>query len=301
MTHHRIPQPTSCFSGDPYSRRWSGRHPHESGRRLPDGTPEPGKPIIVNCKPTHLGDNEEDRPAGVYLCDDCADQLQQVLADLPALLRDLGDATCKQTAFVQHGSRHGQQQARDEAPVDFNPSASHARAKLLTAVRRLGSRTVHQLVVDPTAAEIAHEITVAASRGQRIIDSPPSLWFYGACPECRTELYLERIDGDDPEATIHCDSCGYAANLQAHNRAQLNAGEDRMLTVTELVSAITTAGEVVTRNQIDGWIRRGGLPREQRPIPRWRDGRLVAELVYVYRLGDVRDLALQAEIRKASA
>ena len=83
--------------------------------------------------------------------------------------------------------------------------------------------------------------------------------------------------------------CDYTSGLVEHQRRQLDAGNDRWLTVNELVSAITAAGELVTGEELRGWINRSGLPREPQGVPRWTNGQLVADQRWTYRLSDVRD------------
>ena len=141
------------------------------------------------------------------------------------------------------------------------------------------------------------------------IDMPKDMTYYGPCPDCGHDIVQERIhtiiengvhivDPDAPPIACRFTSCGYAQPLDLHQRKLLEAGEDRWLTVGELVSAITSGGEVVTRHQIRHWIDKEGLPRETRSRPQWVDGELKSHEVATYRLGDVRELAQRADQKR---
>lgn len=278
-----------------YSRPWTGLSREYHGR-----------PVLVRC------DHQGDRP----ICADCAWLLAGVLDDVPALLHDLEAAEVRDVVFVEHGS-FAADRTEIEATLPWNARAARARALLtfelnaaVTAcallrdtydanlARRL-RRYLPTFSRRPDAAEWASRISAAAAGAHAAIDRPPSPWYYGPCPKCHRDLYQERVE--DSEAPIICSyaACDYAAPLGTHRLTQLDAGEDRMLTVGELVGAITSAGETVTRHMINNWIKREGLPREKRVLPRLLNGgRLTQVEVHVYRLGDVRRLALEAERRR---
>lgn len=268
-------------------------------------------------------------PQDARICGDCLGLLAGVLADVPALLTDLDLARTKTVSFVERGTRAGDAPAEATTPLPWSEAASKADRRLRDALRaaaaalglpegpaalnarRLSGR-LPVLARREDGPEWAARISAAVASAHRAIDRPPSPWYYGPCPQCGRDLYTERVveparDGgqakpDGPESEVRCpaEGCGYRASLSAHRLAQLDAGDDRMLTVGELVGAITSAGESVTRDQINSWIRREGLPRERRTLPRLTAaGQLTHTEVYVYRLGDVRRLALEAERRRA--
>jgi hypothetical protein len=166
-----------------------------------------------------------------------------------------------------------------------------------------------QLQHEPRMPNLARDISQAASRAHHVIDMPVDLCYYGPCPDCGRDIVQERIhtiiengvrivDPDAPPIACRFASCGYAATLDLHQRKLLEAGEDRWLTVGELVSAITSGGEIVTRHQIRHWIEKEGLPREVRSRPQWVDGELKSHEVATYRLGDVRELAQRADQKR---
>jgi hypothetical protein len=293
--------------------KWAVRFDASGYRRPWRGLNWKQEPLIVSCQHDH-GD--------ATLCPPCVVELRDVLSDIPALLHDLDVAIVRDARFVQHGSQRGKvrqptdKRRQDEARLDFNDTASNTKRRLTNVLQAAVdqgmappstpadvARHIHahlgKLAKWEQAADLARDITAAVARAHKVIDAPPSLWYYGPCPDCGHDIYQERITVHDRTSHVTCPQpeCTYSEKPQDHNRRQLDAGEDRMLTVGELVSAITSAGEPVTRGQINGWIRRDGLPREERSLTQWVDGRLVSRPVWVYRLGDVRRLALEAEAR----
>jgi len=299
------------------SPRWQGLG--TTGNRLPDGTLEPGAPLRISCNHTQTG-----------ICVECAKELVRILSDIPQLIDDLDIAVAKEARFVEHGTFLGSMEDEDLGP-STNPALS-AHARLVLALRgddtnehpgvsdwfdsRDPSRMARELEVqlarsltlsgyfgalrrEARMRRLAIDISGAAARAHRVIDSPADMVYYGPCPDCGRDIVQERI-GPEERTPVRCrfTSCGYTAPLDVHQRKLLDGYEDRWMTVNELVSAITSGGEVVTRDQINGWIRRHGLAREKRSRPRYVDGELVFDEVWTYRLGDVRERAAEVAERK---
>lgn len=313
-----------CLSGNPpwkqgrSARRERARVVHRSAaasgkRELRKGSPRwrglrDGNPIRVVCfghgavglcreHEVRVGDDVEVRS--------CLEEFRAVLTDVPRLLDDLDVAMAGEVRFVEHGSSsdvpggpggHPAASAYQRIAGALGLVAGWFDARRPEQLAGLLLRVLDLVADEPIMGRLASELSSAAARAHRVIDAPPSLFFYGACPECGADIWHERIRPDDDEGKVRC-PCGYERSADAHIREQLD--DDRMMTVSELVSAITMAGEAVTRHQINGWIRREGLPRERANRPRWKDGQLVACEVDVYRLGDVRDLAVRAEVRRS--
>lgn len=300
------------------SPRWQGLG--TTGNKLPDGTLEPGDPLRISCNHIQAG-----------ICVACAKELCRVLSDIPQLIDDLDIAVAKEAHFVEHGTFLGAMEDEDLGP-STNPALS-AHARLILALRGDGTnahpgvadwfdsrdpaRMAHEfgaqlshslrlsgyfgaLRLEPRMRRLAIDISGAAARAHRVIDTPADLVYYGPCPDCGRDIVQERIASDDDRTPVRCRfaSCGYAAPLDVHQRRLLDGYEDRWMTVTELVSAITSGGEVVTRDQINGWIKRHGLAREKRSRPRYVNEELVFDEVWTYRLGDVRQRAAEAAERK---
>jgi hypothetical protein len=290
-----------------HSPRWQGLT--HTGRVNDAGIPIPGDPIIINC---------HGHGAESGICADCASDLRSVLADVPRLLDDLDIAIAGESRFVEHGIRtNGSEPTGGGHPAiaaqnrltqallgdgtQAHPGVkdwfdNYGPAKIAT---RLASK-LNLLQHEPRMPNLARDISQAASRAHKVIDMPKDMTYFGPCPDCGRDLVQERIHRDDTETPVACryPSCSYAQPLAEHQRKLLAAGEDRWLTVGELVSAITSGGEVVTRDQIDGWIKRGGLAREKRVRPRYVNGELKTEEVWTYRLGDVRERATAAYERR---
>ena len=293
------------------SPRWQGLT--TTGEQLPDGTPKPDKPIIITCTGhTQTG-----------ICTECLADLTRVLADVPGLLDDLDIAIAGEAKFVEHGFRGGAL-ALGEAGSNVHPAIA-AYHRLVLALCGDGTAAhpgcsdwfdtsppalladrlnyqLHRLILEPRMPTLAHDISSAAARAHHVIDTPKDLVYYGPCPDCGRDIVQERIHRDDDTTFIKCRylSCEYGQPLDTHQKRILDAAEDRWMTVTELVSAITSGGEVVTRTQIYNWERRAGLAREMRDRPKWVDGELINDQVWCFRLGDVRERARKSAERKNS-
>ena len=275
------------------------------------GLNEKGKPLSVNCH-NHVE---------VGICEDCAWNLSQVLADIPMLFDDLDIAIAGESHFVEHGTRAGRL-ALGEATGARNPAIA-AQKRLTLAMRGDGTnahpgvsdwfdsrdparmslhlaRQMPWLRGEPRMPTLGVDISSASSRAHRIIDAPVDMVYYGQCPDCGRDIVQERIHHEDTTTPIKCGypSCDYARSLDEHQAAQLMANLDKWLTVNELVSAFTLGGIPVTRNQIHWWAKHEGLPREARVRPKWRNGELIAPTADTYRVGDVLDLAQRAEEKR---
>jgi hypothetical protein len=261
------------FDGADYGHQWQTDITDDGG--------------IVECGDSHESQNS-------YLCRNCKKLVLEILGDLPALMYDLSLAATRQSAFVERGT---QLTGDDVSPLPYDEAASRCVADLLKllgvarldqAPQRARMLAAEQpYLLNPKVVGWAHRLSLASRRGHRIIERPEPLVYYGPCPTCAVDLY-----GPREWAVIVC-PCGYQKTAEDHRKAALDLGEDRWMTVGELVGAITLAGEAVTRDQIGSWIRTKGLPRELGLRPLWRDGQLVDRFLFVYRLGDVRDLALR--------
>jgi hypothetical protein len=280
------------------SRRWTGRRP--TGRYLDSGDPEPGDPIIVNC--THPGST---------LCPDCLEDFRAVLADVPFLLDQLDIAISQPfVRFVERGvPREGSGESKGNG---HNPAIS-AHHRLVAALGTAGSwfdgcpperlamllwRKLDALADQDAMRKIARDVSSAAARAHRVIDAPPHLWPYGDCPDCGKPIFQDRIHADDLDTKVVCRvlGCGYAETLAEHHRRQLALGDERWMTVSELLEAFQVNGQPLTRDQLNGMIRREGLPREARPLVDWREGRLTKTgEVWTYKVGHVKELLQRRE------
>ena len=267
-----------------------------TARELRKGSPRwrglrQGKPVIIHCHDhTEFG-----------LCPDCLADFDNVLVDAPHLLDDLDIAIAGETRFVEHGFLFDS--GTDHMGVTPLVTAYHRLAQALALagewfnwrhpeqLARLLHANLNHLANDPHLPNIAHTISTAAARAHRVIERPDDWAYFGPCPDCNTDIYGLRETIDTPDARVKCRACDYSELMIDHQRAQLDAGDDRMLTIDELVGAITRVGEVVTRKQILKFVAHEGVTREWRQVPTLIDTELHVDQVEVYRLGDIRVLA----------
>ena len=245
--------------------------------------------------------------------------LQGVLADIPELLDDLDVAIAGQTRFVEHGTIGGLAETGSNSghPViaaqqrltrallgdgtDTHPGVTDwFDARDPAQLARLLTRHLPELTTQPRMPTLARDLTSAVSRARRVIDTPIDIAYYGPCPDCGADLVQERIRKDDTKTPVSCrfPSCGYSQPLDMHQKRILENSLDRHLSVSECVSMITSAGEPVTRDQLNGWIRHQGLPRQWDERPVWRGGEVVMVGMWTLKLRDVLDYARRAEEKK---
>ena len=242
---------------------------------------------------------------------ECGESFRSVLHDIPLLLDDLDIAISGWSRFVERGARSD----TDAVTAGLNPAVK-AQQRLEAALKPAGewfdakapwfiaaalATHLHRLAGEPRMPQLARDISQAASRAHHVIDAPQDFVYYGPCPDCGRDIIQERIHKDDDETQVTCryPSCNYAKTLDLHYKKILDANEDRWMTVSELVSAITSGGEIVDRNQIYYWERKAGLAREMRTRAKWVNGDLVTNEVWCFRLGDVRQRAADAAKRNA--
>jgi len=168
------------------------------------------------------------------LCDTCTDRLEQILAEIPALDRELELTETRQTA---NGPRNGSRSA--EKPVVFNPTAAQVRedlratlagwcADLPTTRRKPVGSPVEQLVRHlfanlPSirqwlnADTLIDEVTYATRQGWKAVDRPKDRTRVKVCDclqvDCPGELWahfpVEEYDPDDDttHSRIVCTEC----------------------------------------------------------------------------------------------
>ena len=263
--HHHQPAPTVITIGALEKL---------AGRPLPEYRPRlRPRWRVPTPEPTHCDHQKHD------LCKTCDRLLDSLLADLPNLVEELGFAMRKDTRFTPHGHRKGDIQKPDEAPLPWNPSAARALTALHTFIADVRA--------DPgrSRRRILADLSDLATWAHRIIERPKDRE-YTMCPKCRTEIVVE----DHTLVICPSDNCRYMSTWDNHQSDLLDANGDALLTMSDLVLILTRAGEPIDRNRINYLIRRHGLPREEIENPHWREGRLVTEPQWAYRLNDVREL-----------
>lgn len=213
------------------------------------------------------------------LCPDCDRLLDDLLADLPNLVEELGFAMRKDVRFAPHGYRQGDVEHPDEAPIPWSPVA----AGVLGATRRL--------MADPPQDRrlLLPSLSRLAERAHRVIERPKDRQTT-MCPRCGCTITVP--DDDPAERSIICpvEGCAYSATWAAHLTDLLDANGEALLTAEELRFVLIHNGEPISRFRIQYLVTHHGLPREQIAIPRWKHKRLITEAQFAYRLRDVRDL-----------
>lgn len=291
------------------SPRWQGLQP--TGKLLDNGDAEPGKPLIVNCH-GHVD---------VGICPECAEDFAHVLTDIPELLDDLDIAIAGEAKFVEHGTIQGS--IESPGPSRHPAVAAHHRLCLAilgdgtaahpgcldwfdaTDPARLArslSRYLTQLLNQERMPQLARDISSAAARAHHVIDAPRDLAPYGPCPDCGNWITQERIHRDDQDTKVTCrlPSCDYAEPLDVHYKKIIDSNLDRHFSITDCVSMITKAGQPVTRDQINGWIRHKGFPREWTERPTWKGGDITMVGMWTVKLRDVLEFMNKKQEKTAS-
>ena len=215
------------------------------------------------------------------LCGDCAKLLAGLEADMPALIHDLGLALTLRTRFAPRGHRKGDTEHPDESQIPLSLAASARLSDFHTFLAQRPTLNRH---------EALKQLSMLAEKAHRTIDRPKDR-IYTRCPLCSEDIWLDQTG---PVACTKCHS--YTADTWTQHESNLIAANlDAMLTMTELVSAITTNRDPAacerTRNRIRYLERRHGLARERIQRPQWgTDGENITEAKWGYRLGDVLDL-----------
>lgn len=260
----------------------------------------------------------------IYMCANCAEDFVRVLADIPELLDDLDIAIAGEAKFIEHGTIQGS--IESPGPSRHPAVAAHHRLCLAllgdgTAAHpgcaqwfdardpvqlgRLFGKYLHRLVTDQRLPQLARDISGAAARAHHVIDAPRDLVPYGPCPDCGNWIIQERIHRDDQETKVQCrlPSCNYAEPLDVHYRKIIDSNLDRHFSITDCVSMITKAGQPVTRDQINGWIRHKGFPREWTERPTWKDNDsddIVMKGMWTVKLRDVLEFMNKKQEKTAS-
>lgn len=230
------------------------------------------QPKPARCDTSHT------RPPGQQLCHDCANQLEAALGDVPAIVNDLNLALRKAVRFVPHAFTSDP----DEAPLPFNPSASSALSQLATALGGEPVRASRWWLTNWRTSthqtELLKHLTKAIAHAHKVIERPRDHVHLGRCPHCETELVAER------GMPVTCPQGDYTADWDTHLNHILNESEDRLLTVSELVTALD-----LPRDKIKNLTRR--MLGRQLDRPHLDGHQIVTKQVTVYRYGEVKHAA----------
>lgn len=237
--------------------------------------------------------NGETNP-GWTVCRPCAADLEQTLAEIPALAGELDATLARCTA------RGGTNSARSVLrALPYDPRASEAvfvlRSALVGWTRDLEPELERQidddvaamarwllarldrLVVHPAADEIVDELTAASTQAWRCVDRPPDRTFLGRCG-CGADLYAL-----DSRTDVRCRTCGASHDAEANRAAAVAQLDDMLVTAAEFAGVTVHLGiahdRERTRNLVNVWATRGRIVAHNAPDgPRYRFGELRARI-----------------------
>lgn len=232
-------------------------------------------------------------PAGdAYLCPGCTDQTERDLAEVPALLTELGIHATGQSRFAGGSSGNGLPYAERAAQL-IHDIRNHLTASIRTLTETrglptpaLGSDTTamaHWLLtrsatipLDPAGPDIATGLRHWHQATMRAIDAPPPRTYIGLC-DCGTAMHAPN---DTPE--YRCNTCGRNHNVQARLADIDTRIRDIIATVGELTTLAQSSyrgRRPITRRTITHLIERGRLQPVGKTSPaRYRAGDLFALL-----------------------
>lgn len=233
------------------------------------------------------------------LCQTCEALLDNLLADLPYLVHELGIAARK----AQHFAPRGNTRQRRECPTDncagtMHPTNEQWKCATCGTVAEFESalpynngastelRRINQMMAERHDDRRAL-LTIMSRRleaGHKVIERPDNMLYLGACPTCNNDLYAERGD------TVDCDlDCGYRTTWAAHHEHLLDQLEDRLMTMAEVVTLYQAAGQPITRRRVQWIIESRHVPVQRLTMARWHGALgMRTEPIAVIRLGDFR-------------
>jgi hypothetical protein len=261
---------------------------------------------------------------GESLCPQCIDELEQLSAELPAMIGYLYDALGGQVRFnPPGGGRRAQRSTKDadgetsiETGIDLPKAATETSTLLKAYLRRVtrlllehGHTHPMRMPADelepmarflygnlrgfrrlPDVYALKEELRSLTGRVVRVINSPLEQVYAGKCSvateagECPQELYATRGC-----SFIQCARCGFRHEVAARQEVMRRVAEDTLMTAKELAAALPNLM---------------GVPLRPATLRSWKNRkRLEAKSVTyggedLYRCGDVLDLAIEAAARQ---
>jgi hypothetical protein len=244
-----------------------------------------------------------------YLCGGCSDRLKVLLSEVPGVAEDLQDTRLRLNRTG--GPKVGVTSRSADKPLPWNQTASDAQEVLETVLayrarvvaQRLrktltGSATNEALSKfllrhfellrhDQDAPDALDELSDAIALARRVVDLAPDQWYAGQCGHsepaadgsgpvvCPADLYA-RVGAE----WVDCRVCCTRYDVAERRKWLLQLVEDQLATMGELSAALSTLGRPLTKDSINGYVKRGRLTAHgvnQRGYP-------------VYRVGDLLDL-----------
>lgn len=255
---------------------------------------------------------DRSRPEHQWICLRCEKHLEQDLASVPALWKEL-DITLTRLDVV--GGDDGRRSV--EMALMFKPRAAEARWVLANTVgtwaRLLAEHNgleaplrparwlllnVHSLAMHEAAGEAVDEIRAAVANAYRTIDRPPELLLAGVCngqfllangdvEQCEVMLYARPGDVE-----VACQECDTIHRVDERREWMMAAAAG--LNVTALVAlgwVRLLMDKTIPRGTWDCWVSRGRILSHG----------MNAEGQATYNFGEVQDLAAAWVARMAVA
>lgn len=243
-----------------------------------------------------------------------ADQLEYLigcLGDIPFLIDDLEIAELKQDRFLNPPVGADP----EESTIPFRTAPATISRQLATTILSAADLVWHKaahgqpspfrnavdaaefladnprlIAREPEAESIGAHI--ARTHDSLIADysvlDRPAWEYLGLCPDCQQSDLWARPD----QTWVGCE-CGWTGDTSRLKDQLLDAAKDRLFTDTELTRLLWCDGRPVTRDQINGWARRGRLAVYN--SAQWCDGHLRS--VRKFRYSEAYALVADAERR----
>jgi hypothetical protein len=263
------------------------------------------------------------------LCKQCTWELEQALAELPALIDELTTSLTKQSV-LSNGKGGGKPTKGRVLPLPFDLRASdvinelrtllhgwtrvvvedyhqdppadtldgmarflYARVDLLAAHE--AARDIHEEILDMAAKPDAKRS--GGGRAWRAVDLAAEKVFVGMCSyrevddqePCPEELMAKRSS-----LLVRCRTCGTEYSVEERRKVLRDAVEDVLATPAEISRAVQWLGEAVRLDQITRWVQAERLVEKGHVMQGKRR-------MALYRIGDVIELLKEPDRRKKPA
>lgn len=259
-------------------------------------------------------------PDGDTLCNECINDLEQALTDLPGLAHALEAAYLHQQQFSVAGIGIPNP---DEASLPYDDQAGRARRELTRTLLRWWLRVSEEADHQPYAHPMSTPATVEqmseyllwhvdwfaghpdggqaladfrriVKRAESACDRPPDLLYLGICSmpvtvtdggveqtvECPRDLY-----GVVGQAHARCPLCKHQHDIVNRQAVLLNSVRDQLASAADIARGLSGLGVTVTADRIRQWKSRGRL------VARGTEARPT------YVVGEVLDL-VQADLER---
>lgn len=261
------------------------------------------------------------RPAGdAFLCGRCLAELEQDLAEVPFLIRELEVVLTRQTVYAPR-SDGGRSSIK---PLPFHVAASDTRQKINRALERWAKALIvdscprsgrpehtsafllgrlNQIGHHESAIDIAKQISEPIGKARWLIDRPADKWYAGPCNneilvdggsprECGQELYAKT-----GAVVVECQACEAQFDVKARREWLLQAAEDHLANASTIARAVTWLGEEqVTPHRVAMWVKRKRLVAKGHEP--YGDSKNPDRTRPLYRVGDVLDLLAETATAK---